>query len=100
MKKKATLEDQINAFFEYWDCDKNMALLRDIEPLLRLYDVDEGDDWLKKEVGEEDERNVRLIKTAYLVSRLVDLHVSEFISIKYDFKDLWKRIEKEGGMDV
>lgn len=95
MKLKKTNEDRINDFLTYWDCEKNTAFLRDIGPLLELYDVDESDDWVKNEVGEDNERNVRLVRTVYLMSRLADLHAGEFVAIKCQFKGLWKRLESD-----
>lgn len=96
MKKKKTLEDDINAFLESWDCTQLTAFLRDIIPLFELYDVEDEDDWVKDAVGEENERNVRLIRTVYLVSRIAEFHAGKLCSIKMNFKDIYKRMEKEG----
>lgn len=90
---KPSLETQINKFLQIWDCDQMQAFLRDIQPLFELYDVDEHDDWVKQEVGEEDERNVRLVRTVYLVSRIAEVHAGRLASIKMNFKDIWKDIE-------
>lgn len=94
--KKKTLEQEINSFLERWDCGQMIAFLRDIIPLFELYDVDDEDDWVKDAVGESNERNVRLIRTVYLVSRIAEFHAGKLCSMKIDFKDLYKRMEKEG----
>jgi hypothetical protein len=52
MSKKRTLEEEINAFLESWDCKQQIAFLRDIIPLFELYDVEDEDDWVKEAVGE------------------------------------------------
>lgn len=38
MKKKKTLEDEINEFLEYWNADQMCAFLRDIIPQLQQYE--------------------------------------------------------------
>lgn len=92
-KKNKTLEDEINDFLEVWDCNQQVAFLRDIIPLFELYDVDEEDDWVRNAVGEENERNVRLIRTVYLISKIAECHASKLAYMKINFKELWKRME-------
>ena len=73
-----------------------IAFLRDIIPLFELYDVEDENDWVKNAVGEEDERNVRLVRTVYLMSKIAEFHAGKLCSLKIHFKDLWQRMEKEG----
>jgi hypothetical protein len=94
MKSKLTIENEINSFLELLDCQKLTSFLRDIIPLFELYDVEDEDDWVKKAVGEENERNVRLIRTVYLMSKIAENHAGILASIKINYKDLWKRLEK------
>lgn len=94
VKKKKTLEQEINEFLESWDCKQLTSFLRDIIPLFELYDVEDEDDWVKEAVGEENERNVRLIRTVYLVSKIAEFHAGKLCTIKINFKDLYKRMEK------
>ncbi len=98
MGRKRSLEDEINAFFETWDCKQQIAFLRDIIPLFELYDVEDEDDWVKDKVGgdEENVRNVRLIRTVYLVSKIAASHAGKLCVINANFKDLWKKMEKAG----
>lgn len=94
MAKKKTLEQEINDFLDAWDCKQQIAFLRDIIPLFELYDVEDEDDWVKDAVGKENERNVRLVRTVYLVSKIAEFHAGKLCSIKIGFKDLYKRMEK------
>lgn len=94
MKPKRSLEQDINSFLEIWDCKQLTSFLKDIIPLFELYDVDEEDDWVKDAVGEANERNVRLIRTVYLVSKIAENHAGKLASIKMNFKDIYKRMEK------
>lgn len=94
MMPKRTIENEINSFLEVWNCQKLTSFLRDIIPLFELYDVEDEDDWVKNAVGEENERNVRLIRTVYLMSKIAENHAGVLASIKMNYKDLWKRLEK------
>jgi len=85
---------------EYWDSDKMCAFLRDIIPLFELYDVEDEDDWVADAVGNENERNVRLIRTVYLISRVAEFHAGTLASIKINFRDLYKRMEKNSIVKV
>ncbi|SRR5258706_11773514 len=99
MKKKKNLEDEINEFLKYWDADQMCAFLRDIIPLFELYDVEDEDDWVTNAVGKEDERNIRLIRTVYLVSRIAEFHAGKLASIKINFKNTYQKMEKQGTVD-
>ena len=100
MKSKKTLEDEINEFLEYWDADQMCAFLCDIGPVFRLYDVDEENDWVKNAVGEEDERNVRLIRTVYLISRIAEFHAGKLVGVKVNFKNIYQKMEKHAVVEV
>ncbi len=95
MKKKQTLEEEINHFLERWDYKEQIQFLKDVIPLVELYNVDEDDDWVEKAVGGDIEnvRNVRLIRTVYLMSKLAEFHAGKLCMINIEFKNLWKRIE-------
>lgn len=96
MGKKKSLESEINEFLETWDCNKQISFLRDIIPLFELYELDNEDDWVTKIDGdEEDQRNVRLIRTVYLVSRIAEFHAGKLCSINIRFKGLWEKMEKQ-----
>ena len=96
MSKKKDLNDLINEFLEIWDCESMTKFLEDVIPVVELYYVLENEDWVEKEVGgdEENVQNIRLIRTAYLMSRISDFHCGKLCSLRYNFKDLWKRMEK------
>jgi len=89
------IDDKINRFLEIWDLPQMLAFLRDAIPIFELYDCSEDDDWVKKAVGEESEYNVRLMRTAYLVSKFAENHSSKIAEIKICLKELWRDMEKE-----
>lgn len=99
MPKRQSIEDQINSFLEIWDCEQLTAFLSDVIPLLELYNVDRDDDWVADVVGKENATNIRLIRTVYLVSRLADYHTGKLAKVKIDFKDLWRKMEKECALE-
>lgn len=94
-KNKKSVDDKINQFLEIWDLRQMLAFLRDAIPIFELYDCSEDDDWVRKAVGEENETNVRLARTAYLVSKFAENHASKIAEIKIYLKDLWRDMEKE-----
>ena len=95
-RQKKTIEQEINQFLDVFGKRDLSNLLNDILPLLELYNVDDGNDWVRDVVGQEDYNNVRLIRTVYLISWLVEMHVPKLCSVSAQFKGLWKRLEKEG----
>lgn len=97
--KHKPLDQEINDFIDYWDHEALISLLSDLLPLIELYYVEEENDWVKDAVGEEDTRNVRLIRTVYLLSKLADKHAGKLSQMKMKYKDLWRRLE-EKSIDV
>ena len=100
MGKKRTLDQEINEFLEFWDGDQMCAFLRDIIPLFELYDVEEESDWVTEAVGSENERNVRLIRTVYLISRIAEFHAGKLASVKINFKEIYKKMERHGEVSI
>lgn len=94
MARKQTIEEEINSFLEVWGYNELASFLKEIIPLLKLYDTDNEDDWVRREVGESNEINVRLIRTVYLLSRIAEFHSGKLCSTSINFKGLWKRMEK------
>lgn len=99
MRKKKNLEQEINEFLDYFNCEKMIKFLKDIIPLFELYDVEDEDDWVKDAVGEEDERNVRLIRTVYLMSKIAENHSGSLAMIRSRFPNIWLKMEKQKVME-
>ena len=95
MKKKKTIEDGINEFLTIWGYEQMASFLRDIVHLFKLYDVEDENDWVNQEVGEENATDIRLIRTVYLISRIADFHAGTLCTLKIKYKELWNRMEKE-----
>ncbi len=93
--KKKDIQEEINEFLVLWGVEEMHSLLQDIIPILDLYNVDREDDWVKKAVGDEDVKNVRLVRTVYLLSRLAESHASRLFNTNLRFKNLWQRMEEE-----
>jgi len=94
---KKTIEQEINEFLEIWGAKELVGFMKDLIPLFELYDVDEDDDWVRDQVGELDERNVRLIRTVYLMSYIADKFAGKLCTASVHHKNLWKRLEKVEG---
>lgn len=94
MKKKKSLEHEINEFIACWGCSEIIEFLRSIIPLFELYDVEDETDWVKKEVGEEHADTVRFARTVYLMSKIADRHSAKLCTLKAEFRGLWQRMEQ------
>jgi hypothetical protein len=90
---KKSLEDQINDALDFWEYKKQIAFLQDVIPLFELYDVEDESDWVKNAVGEDNEMNVRLIRTVYLISKIAEKHAGALASFKMRFPNLYKKME-------
>lgn len=93
VKKRKTLEDEINEFLQVWGLEQLQQFINDIIPLFDLYNVEEDDDWVKDQVGAENTTNVRLIRTVYLISKIAEHHSSALCKIKIDHRKIWERLE-------
>ncbi len=92
---KKSIEQEIEEFVELLDCDHLIQFIADFMPLYELLNVDEAEDWLRDAVGEADTQNVRLVQIVYLMSKLAENHSGRLCRLNYQFKGLWKRMEKE-----
>lgn len=90
MKNKKSLSDEICGILGIFSRSEMSSLLEDLEDIFMLYDVDPKDDWVTDAVGSEDERNVRLSRTAYLLSKLAE-HADKLKQIKRKFGGFHQR---------
>lgn len=95
MKKKRTLEEEINEFMKDWDHRALTRFFEDVYPLIELYKVEQGNDWVEDIVGKEETRTIRIIRTVHLLSKIADYHATRLCKSKVAFKDLWRRMEKQ-----
>lgn len=86
--------EEMSKIMGIYNCDKFIQLIEDIYEIILLYDVDEDVDWVKDKVGEEDLRDVRIARTAYLLSRLADHHANHLKKVHRAAPGFWHRAEK------
>ena len=91
-----SIEDDIIEFLQYWNEEKLSNFYKSIMLLIELFDSEEEIDWIEESVGKENERNVRAIRLTYLISKFADFHAPELCRTNIKFKNLWKKIEKQG----
>jgi len=96
MAKFEFLEHEIEEAFKFFDFNKFRRLILDLTDFYELYDVDDEDNWVKDAVGEENEINVRIVRTVYLISRIAENHSGALLGFKIKFPKLWERLEKYG----
>jgi len=95
---KKTFEDQINDCASYIFEDKVVNFLYDIIPLFELYDVEDDSDWVEEAVGEENQVNVRALRTVYLMSKIAEKQAGFLVSIKTQYPRLWLKMKESCGM--
>lgn len=91
---KTTIAEEIEAFLDIWNCNQIISFFEDVAPLVKLYDVDEHDDWVKNQVGDANWKNVRLVRTVYLLSIIAENHSGKMAEVRIHHKDLYKRLEQ------
>jgi hypothetical protein len=96
LKHKKDLPTLIGEFIEEWGQEQHVSFMKDIIPLFELYNVDDENDWVRDEVGNDLDHlmHIRLIRTVYLVSKIAAHHAGTFCVINLKFRDLWKKMEK------
>ena len=93
-RKKKTIEDEINEFLEIFDSKCLGDMFEDFCELFRLYDIDDKEDWLAIRVGPENCRQVRLIRTCYLISKIAENNSSRLFKIKTTFPYFYRKLEE------
>lgn len=96
---KKSVEELIEGFVIDFDVDRLVKFLSDIIPLVELYAVEEGKDWVIQEVGELNERNVRLIRTVYIMSKIAENHSGMLASIRARYPRLYEKIQQEAQLE-
>lgn len=93
---KRDLQTQINEFLEVWDCDQQEKFLKDIVPLFELYyDIGQDMELFEKEETAQDAATVRLIRAAYLISKIAEYHSGKLATVKMSYPGLWRRMEND-----
>lgn len=103
MAKRKTVEEQINDAMFDWAGKPLIDFLRDTIALFKLWDIEDEDDWLKCEVGGDDDnvRTIRLVRTVYLLSKIAENHCGKFVSLKTKYPKLHALMEaKVAQMDL
>ena len=96
--KRKTVEEDINDFMECVGDEGMTQFLKDSFALIELYNVTQEDDWIKEahaDASDHEVRKLRIIRTAYLLSRFAEFNAGKMVELKMRWKDLWRRMEKE-----
>ena len=92
---KKSIEEQLNKFIQEFDFHFLSQIFNDLNEIFELYDVTEDNDWVEKQISEKDDlKTIRLIRTAYLLSKLAENHAGRLCTIKSQYPKLYQRLEK------
>lgn len=92
---KLHANQEISKILGIYTCDKFIELIEDCYEIFHLYNVDDTDDWVKDIVGDHDIRNVRLCRTAILLSKLADKHANLLKRINRSCPGFWQRVQQQ-----
>jgi hypothetical protein len=95
-KKPPTIEAEVNRFLDDIGHKFLWEFLRDVLPLLELYNITEEDDWVKEcmEGMDTDIRQVRLASTVYQLSQIADRYGRKLMKLHLDHSGLYERMEE------
>lgn len=93
-QKDDDIERELVDFMETWRPGFLEEFLRRIVQFYELYDIEDESDWVEEAVGAENVRNVRYIRTVYLLSKLCDFLGPRIITTNSRHPKLWKKLEK------
>ncbi len=93
-KDESPINSQVHGILKIFGPERLISFINDMWELFELYDVDEDNDFVSNEVGEENCREVRLARTAYLLSLVASNHSKALEKIQKKFPDFWKQAEK------
>lgn len=94
MPGKNNLGDCVNGILKIFGPDQLTDLLRTTWELYDLYGRDEDGDWVEDAVGIENVDEVRLARTAYILSALADHNAKLFDKINKRYPGFYKLAEK------
>lgn len=93
-RKKKTIQDEINEFLEIFGSSDLNSMFEDFCELFKLFDCDDKEDWLALKVGAENAREVRLIRTCYLISKIAENSASKLFKLKSKFPFFYRKLEE------
>lgn len=95
---KKSIEETVVDFMTEWNRESMSSFLRDIIPLVDMYDVDVKDNQLevtlKHDKNKEDDMNICLLRTVYLIATIAEFHTGKLANIKMKFPNLRSTFEK------
>lgn len=87
------LETKVARFFEKWSFDDLNDCARYFLEFLEIFQLDEEFDWDKEVLQDENNRNIKIIRCMYVMTKFADMYGSKLLATKLEFKSLWKKLE-------
>ncbi len=92
--KLEKLEKQINEVLNDWAYKPIISMIKDIAPIITLYAVESNEAIELKKIDPEDQNNVRLIRTVYLLLKFAENHAGKLAMLKSKYPKLASEMEK------
>ena len=88
------LEGELCRFLDIWPLEQFTEFMRCVHNLMEMYDITDENNWIEKIVAPEDMRNVVLIRTAYLMSKIAEKFASKLYQTASKLPKFCHRLEK------
>lgn len=93
MSKKKDIESELIDFWTLYPPTEMEKFIRDVIPLVDMFEKYEDEEWLNEAPTLQETLNIKLIRGAYIMSRIAELHAGRMCRIKNAHGDFWKRLE-------
>ena len=91
-KQKRTINQETSDFIEFFGVNEVLGFMEILYDFYKMFDVDVEDDWVAKEVGQENANTVRMIRTCLMLSKIAELYAGKLCIIKTKFPLFYKRV--------
>lgn len=91
-KQKRTINEETSDFIEFFGVNEVLGFMEILYDFYKMFDVDVEDDWVAKEVGQENANTVRMIRTCLMLSKIAELYAGKLCIIKTKFPLFYKRV--------
>lgn len=92
-RQNLEIEKKLQEFFQIMPHEKLIGFAELAAELLEVFQAYEDCDW-DEIMANEDTRNVKIIRTVYIMSRLAEDYSGTLALVRVKYKDFWRKLEK------
>lgn len=92
-RQNLQIEKKLQEFFEIMPHEKLTRFAEMSAQLLEIFQAYEDCDW-DEIMANEDTRNVKIIRTVYIMSRIAEEYSGVLSIVRVKYKDFWRLLDK------